>query len=890
MDIINPVVFFWKRVFCALSILAFCLGSIPELQAQQEPDGEALLTFSHPSIGQYYVNAVFFGDVAFLPLGEFLSLTEIPYEQTDNKLGLQGVYPSPKEIWKIDPVAGFIWINGVSEPLPADKFYLGELDLFVHPEYFQRIFGMEFTVNPYALSLSLKSEQALPIEEKMKREAIRKKLMARGEHQGDVPMAFPRDRSILGLGMMDYAVNFDQSSGNTVTTFQLRAGGEFLGGDIQGAYTGSVDAEGLSSQFSGLRWRYVLPGGLKPNKNVLLSSITLGQINTTSLTDAVSLTGFSLTNNPVIPRQELDVYVIDGYTERDSEVELLIGGQLVDFMRADEVGYYRFNAPVTYGTVRLTLRIYTPQGEVIIQDRQLQIPFSFLPKGFLAYNIQGGRLQNAADSLPSDLVGHADLAFGLSKSTTIRAGVNYGDYFGISRQNTSFGLSTRLFQQYLFNVDYLPERYYRANASVFYANNINISAQATEYLTLPDEENASSQPIRDANLNAFLPFKLFGRFSGIRFGGEKQWLMDGYKGNLQADFNMQLGKLAARFNYRAQLFGQGSGDDLSSEFAPGVLTGSFTYSLPRSPSLPVFVKGMFIRSQVRYNTASSQLSNLNIQVSQTLFKLGRLSMAYDRDLVNGNGQFQIGFLYDFNFFRSSSQFSKRKGDYSVRQSISGSIGIDPVAGALLPSNRDQVSRSGVSVRMFIDENENGKFDKGEEIVPAKAVRLDKSGNMLLGSDGVLRITQLQSYWTYTLEIDTQSLPDPTLAPKEKKFGFVAEPNRFKVIDIPLYRTGIIEGAVLMKQKSGEQGIGGLRLLLTKKGTGELIETLRTFADGSYYAFGLLPGNYQLEIDPKQLEFLNANVDQSIIEFEIKPLIDGDYLENLNFTLSKIEEE
>ncbi|MCR9084723.1 MAG: hypothetical protein NXH89_19985, partial [Cyclobacteriaceae bacterium] len=155
----NPVVFFWKRVFCALSILAFCLGSIPELQAQQEPDGEALLTFSHPSIGQYYVNAAFFGDVAFLPLGEFLSLTEIPYEQTDNKLGLQGGYPSPEEIWKIDPVAGFIWINGVSEPLPADKFYLGELDLFLHPEYFQRIFGIEFTVNPYALSMSLKSER-----------------------------------------------------------------------------------------------------------------------------------------------------------------------------------------------------------------------------------------------------------------------------------------------------------------------------------------------------------------------------------------------------------------------------------------------------------------------------------------------------------------------------------------------------------------------------------------------------------------------------------------------------------------------------------------------------------------------------------------------------------
>lgn len=886
MDTITPVEFFWKRVFFALTWVGFFLGFVPNLQAQQEPDGEALLTFSHPSIGQYYVNAVFFGDVAYLPLGEFLSLAEIPYEQTENKLGLQGAYPSPKEIWKIDPVAGFIWINRVSEPLPADNFYLGELDLFLHPDYFKRIFGIEFTVNPYALSMSLKSERPLPIEEKKKREALRSRLMARGGPQEEVPMALPRDRAILGLGMIDYALNLDQSPSGSLASFQLRGGGEFLGGDIQGSYTGSADKEGLEGQFSGLRWRYVLPGGLKPNKNVLLSSITLGQINTTSTTNGVSLNGFSLSNNPVIPRQELDVFVVDGYTERDSEVELLIGGQLVDFMRADDVGYYRFNAPVTYGTVRLTLRIYTPQGEVIIQDRQLQIPFSFLPKGFVAYNIQGGRLQTAPDSLGSDLIGHADLAIGLSNSMTVRAGLDYGDYFGLTKRNTSFGLSTRLFQQYLFNIDYLPEQFYRANASVFYANNINISVQATEYLTLPNEENASSQPIRDANLNLFIPFKLFGRFSGIRFGGEKQWLLDGYKGNLQSDFNVQIGKLAARFNYRAQLLGSGVGDDLSSEFAPGVLTGSFTYSLPRSPSLPVFVKGMFIRSQIRYNTASSELTNLNLQLSQTLFKLGRLTMAYDRDLVNGAGQFQVGFLYDFRFFRSSSQFSTRKGDYSARQSFSGSIGIDPIAGALLPSNRDQVSRSGVSVRMFIDQNENGKFDKGEGIVPAKAVRLDKSGNMLLGSDGVLRITQLQSYWTYALEIDTQALPDPTLAPKEKKFGFVAEPNRFKVIDIPLYRTGIIEGFVLINQASGEQGVGGLRLLLTKKSTGELIETIRTFADGSYYAFGLLPGEYRLTIDPKQLEFLNAITDKDFLEFEIKPLVDGDYLENLNFKLRK----
>jgi hypothetical protein len=297
---------------------------------------------------------------------------------------------------------------------------------------------------------------------------------------------------------------------------------------------------------------------------------------------------------------------------------------------------------------------------------------------------------------------------------------------------------------------------------------------------------------------------------------------------------------------------------------------------------------MFIRAQARYNTQTSKVNSVNVQLSQTLFKQGRFTFGYDRDLANNTGQMQIGFLYDFQFIRSSSQYNQRRGEYAIRQSFSGSVAIDPASAALIPSNRDQLGRSGISVRMFIDQNENGVFDKGEEIVPAKAVRLDMSGNMLLGSDGILRITQLQSYWTYRLEVDIQALPDPTLAPKEKVFGFVAEPNRFKSIDIPLYRTGIIEGLVLIERVGGEQGVGGLRLTIQREGDPPL-ETIRTFSDGAYYAFGLLPGKYKLTIDPKQLEFMKAKATPEVLEFEIKALADGDYLENLNVVLKTIEE-
>ena len=309
-----------------------------------------------------------------------------------------------------------------------------------------------------------------------------------------------------------------------------------------------------------------------------------------------------------------------------------------------------------------------------------------------------------------------------------------------------------------------------------------------------------------------------------------------------------------------------------------------TYTIRRRPSVPVFVRGMFLRGQFRYDTYRKRPQSYSAMLSQTLLKRGRLTLGYEKDIERKSGQFQVGFLYDFNAVRSSTQFTAGTDNYVAQQSLSGSLGMEP-SGRILATNRDQVSRSGIAVRMFIDENENGLFDEDEEIVPAKAVRLDRSASMLLGSDGILRITQLQSYWKYRLEVDVNALPNPMLAPKRESFMFVAEPNRFRSIDIPLYQTGIIEGYVLLDRNGKEEGVGGLRLVLERDG--ELLaedEVLRTFSDGGFYAFGLLPGRYTIRIDRQQLAFMDVVSDPQVIEFEIEALADGDYKENLNFTL------
>lgn len=878
----NKKIDFWIRNHI-LTGMVFLIFVCPA-KGQSDSDNEVYLTFSHPSIGQFYLTAVVIEEVALLPLGELLNLFEIPAEQVIESRGLRGNFPTPKDYWEINPLTHQLTLGNTIVELEDDLFLMGEWDLYLHPKILQAVFGLDFTFSMNTLSLSLKTSTSLPVEDRKKRELARNKSLQYGK-KTDLPFApllYPRDRKMLRMGMIDYNLNHTMTPGNQISQGLFNVGLEAFGGDMMGTVNVIRSNEGVQAQLNGLRWRYVLPEAMEPTKNVALTSVSAGDIFTGVRSNIGSMVGISLTNDPIVPRQVLDLFVIDGYTEPDSEVELLLGGQMADFTRADELGYYRFNTPINFGAQRLSIRIYTPQGKVIQEDRQIQIPYTFLPRGFVSYSFQTGLQRFGMDSVGSDLAAHTNVAYGISNSLTARAGTDYNFSKNSGIPYSFVGLSARLFQQYLLNADIVPRRYALADASVFFPNNTNITAQFKEYFQ--DSVFNIRNNIRDLSLNMFWPFRILGRQSGLRIGGTRNEGANQSRNTILGDFNTQVGRMVARFNFRGNLneFHFSEEEAGYTDFR-GVVTSSFTYTLSRSPGVPVYVRGMFLRGQFTYNPFIQASTNYGILFSQTLFKRGRFTLGYDHNLLVKRGRFQVGFLYDFNFIRSSTQFQKTGSDYGLMQSTTGSMAYDPT-GVIIHGNRDQVNRAGVAVKLYIDENNNGIYDQYEYIVSAKAVRLDGfASTPLIGTDGILRFSQLQSYWTYRIEIDKNALPDPTLAPKQSTFSFVADPNHYRMIEVPLYRTGTIEGSVLIPKEQGELvGVGGLRLFLT--GEDDKTETIRTFNDGSFYTYGVIPGKYTLKIDPKQLTYIGLTSNPGTLEFDINAAPDGEYLEGLDFVL------
>jgi hypothetical protein len=383
----------------------------------------------------------------------------------------------------------------------------------------------------------------------------------------------------------------------------------------------------------------------------------------------------------------------------------------------------------------------------------------------------------------------------------------------------------------------------------------------------------------DITGSIYLPIRIFKLKTGFRFAGQHAQL-DGYTlSKINFDFSSRIWKFNFRINYR-NAFSQTKNLTVFTEHS---LTTSLTYTIARTPGVPIFVRGTFIRGQSLFDIKSGKFIQGDLQLSRTLFRNARLNINLGYNFQQKLFGTEVGFSFDMNILRSTTTFNSVGNATALRQSLNGSIGVDSRSAKIELSNREQVGRAALSVVSYIDNNNSGIYDKDDEILPYNSVILDNPVTARVGRDSVLRLSQLQSYYRYNLKVNRNALADPTLVPLMGEFSFVTDPNQYKRIEIPFYRGGIIDGTVSIERPAGLQGQGGLRLLI--KGVSNKYEqTVRTFSDGGFYAMDIPPGIYTLEIDQAQLGFLGVSKPPAALQFEIKASAQGDYIEGQKIVL------
>ncbi len=813
------------------------------------------------------ITAMYDNDKIYLPVGEIFGYLKVN-RKIDLRAGtLRGFYLKQGNDYEIDFTAGTAEIGGTEIRFDTSQVIKGAADFYILPELMKKIFGLDFTVDFSSLNLILTTSQELPIVKDYRRKSEQRYMVTSAAATlSQAPLLYPRTRSLLNGGILDYSLSAYKSGNLTAYNYNLTGGAELLGGEAEGTFLGNISREKSQLYSSNLMWKYVF------DSTRLITSAGLGNMYSNGLTQ-YGFRGVQVSNQPVAPRVLYGEYQVDAKTNPGWDIELYLNGQMIDYAKADASGNAHFMIPLVYGTSYLQLKYYGPDGQYSETDRRIQIPFTFVPSGEVDYTISAGKLNNTNDNIVS-----GNAAVGLTSWMTDKVGMDYVDSPFDSRPMLYNSLSLRLSPEYMFSFDAAPSVMYRSSFNALYASQIAFDLAFNRY----SQNNLYNpgQKLQEGSADFYVPFSIGGTGLNVRAAGTAQQYVNGeraysYSGYLSANVS----QLNASFGYTGSFLNYGNGGGLQNYS----LTASLLYSLFFQPGALDFVNGSLISATARYGVLKNSIDDIRFEFSKSVLHYFRVDVSAERDYVNRLTYVGVQIVADLPFTRSTSTAQVQAGQSWYTENLQGAIGFDSNYGRFMFNDFGWVGHSAATMRMFVDSNGNGKYDPGETVIKNGVVTLRQAASTDRSQDGIIREWNLMPYTRYSADVDMSSISNPLWIPRMKSFSFVTEPNCYKEIDIPFFVGGVVDGTVLRSAGKSGVPIPGLSLII-KSMDSNLVKTVPVFNDGSFYYMGLPPGKYEAYVDSSQLSELDLHSDPVALRFEVKRTDKGDFIDGLKITL------
>lgn len=801
----------------------------------------------------------------------------VTYDTRTNTV--HGFYVRPNVKYSLDLGKFTAKVGDKSFRLNQEDFYIGESDVYLDLETFYRLFELDFSVDYTYLVLRLVANQKLPIVVRFERERARNRATKNQSYVSTYPMLQDRNKQFWNGYFMDYSLSQQYESNQISNSSALFTfGNETLYGDVQGTWrlNKSLNQQFLS-ELRGLRYRYLWNG------NPYISQISIGQLQSQTA-NVGAFDGFRINNAPLYQNNVFDELMIDQQTIPESEIEIYSNNRLIDVITSDELGNFRIGVPITYGVNDIKVSIFGPNGEMLESERRIEIPFNFIPKGTFQYDIGAGR-SSSKDLFTSDrlLKGYAQLSYA---PTSFFTTTFHGEHIATSdRKDVLFTSlnSIRLFNSLLTQANYSPGHFYRIESVYQTASGTNLRGYYGAFDAGSFTNRTGSREGLGGSLFTPLPFLPFQLSTRISYDKSVFDVFDVQNSNVELNTRVQ--RVAVRTGYRETLR-TNFASDTESRLRRYVVSSSYT--IPPRQSYWKPIRGLFVRGQMDFDTNISRLEQTDISVSRRIIGNGRVQFSWLHNVAGGFNSYFLSLSLDFDAIRwSSSSRYVRDSRAVVRQSVRGSVTYDRANEIFWFDNRQQVGRSAVSARLFVDVDGDGIYSEGDEQIPDNALRILGAGSRVKSKNGISAISQLQQYRRYDVEINTGAIRNPSLVPVLDKFAIVTDPNQHKTIQIPFERTGVFDGGVTREVGGKVEGVSGLRLNL-KEVSGKFEAVVRTFSDGSFYQFEVPPGDYILTVDTLQLGILKSRSLPDTIRFRMRSLPDGDMVEGLSFKLESLE--
>jgi len=848
---------------CSL-LLTFCFLISSKIYAQDSKSEleEIPLNVRIEHLGTVTINSLYNDSTADLLLSatELFRFLQIKAEPSASLDSISGFMVNEKNRYLIDNRNKKISFGGKDYPVNENQLMTTGTDLFIDIQLLGKIFGLDCQFNFRSLSVNIKPNFELPAIHEMKLQQFRKNIdQLKGQIKADTTLN--QQHSLWRFGMMDWAFNSTQSTSNQYNTqIWLRTGAQLLGGEanLQIYHSTSTD---FSSRNLDYYWRWV------DNEKKAVRQVRVGRIAPSSISSIYNpVDGISVTNASTRYRRSFGEYTITDYTEPGWTVELYVNNVIVDYKTADATGLYTFNIPLVYGSSEVMLKFYGPYGEERIQRQYLNIPFNFLPKGELEYNVSYGIVLDDNRSR----FAKADAHYGVNRYLTVGGGVEYLSSIVTGKEIPYLNASIAPFRNFLLSAEYAKGVRTNTMASYRIPSGLSFELDYTRYKPEQQAILVSYLEERQATLSLPLHWKTFTAFSRLSF-----------KQNVYRSFTYNNADITLTSYIRRVNFNISANGNWINGNNPNIY-GNFGLGLPTW-------WGLTTRLQNQFDFTNQNFVTVRAEFEKRISQQGYLSLVGENNFRSGYRALTLAFRWTLPF--SQVNFSTRlsNNDFMTTEGAQGSFGFDSGNGYMYATDRPSVGTGGLTIAAFVDINHNGKRENNEPLAPNLAVRLSGGHVIQNAKDSLIRIVGLEPYTDYLLTLNDKSLDQISYRIVHKNLRVFVSPNGFRRIDVPILPMGEVNGWVFLKEKSGRKGQERMIVNFYAENGIKVASTL-TENDGGFTYLGLPPGHYLARVDSLQLAKLGMNASVANIPFEIKPDVLGDIMYDIQLFVEKPMEE
>lgn len=736
-------------------------------------------------------------------------------------------------------------INGIVEEMGA---------IYIESNIITEAFGLTMIFNYRSLTIKLEANFELPLVKQMRLEKMRQNISNLQNKEIIADTILKRDYHLFKAGMLDWSLaSYQTENEKPNNRIDLGVGTELLYGQANVSVNYN-DQYKFNNRNLYYNWRWV------DNDKKYIKQAQIGKIYNQNLSFlSAPVVGASINNSPNEVRKASGYYTINEETEPNWTIELYINDVLVDYTVADASGLYVFKVPIVYGYTTLKLKFYGPLGEERIEERTMNVPFTFVPAKTVEYSISGGILEDNENSK----FGHGVVNYGVNRFITIGGGL---EYLSSIPDNPLIPFATVAFQPFSklgMNFEYAHNFRMRSLLSYNFGKSAFLEIDYANYVEgqLATPFNADEE----RKIRVSVPFKL-NKVSGFTKLNFNQFVYNAFNYNqFDAVFSGYYKNYSANISTLLNWVGD----------RPAYITSnaSLSYRLRN---------GLVLRPSAEYNVSDNQLLRYRAEIEKRVAKM-YFSASYERNVVFKNDNVFLSFRYDLPFARTGFSSSYSNDRLSFSENAQGSLAFGADNGVITTGINSALGKGGILCYPFLDLNQNGKMDKGEPKVLLSSVRVNGGKAIISEKDSIVRISDLNAFINYAVTFSDNDLDNISWRFPNKTYQILVDPNQYKKVFVPIYVVGEVSGIVELQSVNGNMGQGRITLqIINDKGT-KVVEILSE-SDGYFSYLGLKPGNYSIKVDKEQLKKLNYQSSPENQTFTIKESEEGTIIDGISFVL------